>query len=162
MISGVRFYLLVFAIFIEHSFGDTWTNTTTNCLWNQWTNHRRLSKRIDLRDIRNQVLMLKKTTIENFLDRFYSNVFFFSFRLESNDSFIYFNPCKTFNLPLGADPYLARGEQCHNVLGCRQSRSNNFTYPIAIRLNATVLSEKPILTIKYFGSKYDERLRNEN
>lgn len=127
---GVTFYLLVFAFFIEHSFGDTWTNTTTNCLWNQWTNHRRLSKRVDLRDIRNQVLML-----------------------ESNDSFIYFNPCKTFNLPLGADPYLARGEQCHNVLGCRQSRSNNFTYPIAIRLNATVLPEKSILTIKYFGSK---------
>lgn len=81
--------------------------------------------------------------------------------MESNDSFIYFNPCKTFNLPLGADPYLARGEQCHNVLGCRQSRSNNFTYPIAIRLNATVLPEKSILTIKYFGSKFDERLKNE-
>lgn len=35
---------------------DSWSSTTTNCLWHEYTSNDRLSKRIDLRDIRNQVL----------------------------------------------------------------------------------------------------------
>lgn len=73
-----------------------------------------------------------------------------------NDSTYYFNPCKTFNLPIGSDPYAVQGEQCHNVLGCKKVQQNkNFDeyYTIGIRLNSTVLTKRSPLTIRYYGSK---------
>jgi hypothetical protein len=73
-----------------------------------------------------------------------------------NESTYYFNPCKTFNLPIGGDPYTVAGEQCHNVLGCKliQQQQNYYEYyTIAIRLNSTVLPKVSPLTIRYYGSK---------
>jgi len=73
-----------------------------------------------------------------------------------NESIYYFNPCKTFNLPIDGDPYTVEGEQCHNVLGCKKIQLNNHSYQyytIAIRLNSIVLRKLTPLTIRYYGSK---------
>ncbi len=73
-----------------------------------------------------------------------------------NESTYYFNPCKTFNLPIGGDPYTVDGEQCHNVLGCKliqQKKGYYEYYATAIRLNSTVLTKMTPLTIRYYGSR---------
>ena len=73
-----------------------------------------------------------------------------------NESTYYFNPCKTFNLPIDGDPHTVEGEQCHNVLGCKKLQLNKDSYQyytIAIRLNSTVLTKLTPLTIRYYGSR---------
>lgn len=73
-----------------------------------------------------------------------------------NESVYYFNPCKPFNLPSDADPHSVQGEQCHNVLGCKQIHSGLGPpeyYTNAIRFNSTVLPRSATLTIRYTGSK---------
>ncbi len=80
-----------------------------------------------------------------------------------HDSIYYFNPCKTFNLPMDGDPYTVEGEQCHNVLGCKkiqQNQSSSKYYTNAIRLNSTVLTKITPLTIRYYGSKYKNFIFN--
>lgn len=112
---------------------DSWSSTTTNCLWHEYTPNERISKRIDLRDIRNQILTLSL-----------------------NNSIYYFNPCKTFNFPSNRDPHSVQGEQCHNVLGCHVQSPNTSSesyFTSAIRLNSTVVRKASALTIKYHGTK---------
>ena len=73
-----------------------------------------------------------------------------------NQSIYYFNPCKTFDYPIGVDPYTVEGEQCHNVLGCKRIGEDKLSYEyyaIAIRLNSNVLSKETPLTLQYYGSK---------
>ncbi|CAF3630309.1 unnamed protein product [Rotaria socialis] len=125
--------LLLLTAIVQQTIADTWTVTPTNCLWHKYTSNNRLPNRIDLRDIRNQI---------------------FNFSL--NESIYYFNPCKTFNFPIGQDPYAAAGEQCHNVLGCKLVKKNNNHYEYytaAIKLNSTPISKAAALTIRYYGIK---------
>jgi hypothetical protein len=141
-------FIIYFLTIAQLIHADTWSATPTNCLWNEYTPNHRLSKRIDLRDIRNQLF----TYVVVFL--FDLDLIFFSVAL--NNSIYYFNPCKTFNIPVGGDPHSAKGEQCHNVLGCKNIRRNNGLeeyYTIAIRLNSTVLHTISPLTVRYYGSK---------
>ena len=75
-----------------------------------------------------------------------------------NDSSYYFNPCKTFNFPVNVDPHTVKGEQCHNVLGCKriERQQNDSEYhTVAIRMNSMVLPQKALLTTRYYGSKYE-------
>jgi hypothetical protein len=142
-------FIIYFLTIAQLIHADTWSATTTNCLWNEYTPKNRLSKRIDLRDIRNQLF----TYVKYF---FFDLDLFFFFSISLNDSIYYFNPCKTFNLPIGSDPYTVQGEQCHNVLGCKKIQRNKDLeeyYTIAIRLNSTVLRKFSPLTIRYYGSK---------
>ena len=41
---------------VQLTYGEIWHATTTNCVWHEYTTNNVLSKRIDLRDIRNQIL----------------------------------------------------------------------------------------------------------
>ncbi len=48
---------LIYILTIIHLIhADIWSATSTNCLWHEYTPNKYLSKRIDLRDIRNQLL----------------------------------------------------------------------------------------------------------
>jgi hypothetical protein len=87
---------------------------------------------------------------------FFSLFYFLYISVSLNESTYYFNPCKTFNLPIDDDPHAVEGEQCHNVLGCKRIQRNKDSYEyytIAIRLNSTVLDKYTPLTIRYYGSK---------
>ncbi|CAF1123858.1 unnamed protein product [Adineta steineri] len=129
----ITYFLLLFLPIVQLTISNTWSTTSTNCVWHEYTANKHLSKRIDLRDIRNQLLTVA-------LD---------------NETY-YFNPCKTFNLPINDDPYTVNGEQCHNVLGCKkiQLRQDYYEYYTnAIKLNSTVLSTITPLTLQYYGSK---------
>ncbi|CAF1031089.1 unnamed protein product [Adineta ricciae] len=112
---------------------NTWSSTSTNCVWHFYTSKDHFSKRIDLRDIRNQLLTVSL-----------------------NDSSYYFNPCKTFNFPINVDPHTVKGEQCHNVLGCKRIvrlQNDSEYYTVAIRMNSMVLPQTTLLTTRYYGSK---------
>lgn len=77
-------------------------------------------------------------------------------RVSLNDSTYYFNPCKTFNVPINGDPHTVNGEQCHNVLGCKRvrQRADDYEYyTVAIRMNSTVLPNSTPMTTRYYGSK---------
>ncbi|UJR36637.1 hypothetical protein I4U23_029356 [Adineta vaga] len=134
MIMIFAIYLLLLCLpFVHLIIPDTWSSTSTNCVWHVYTSNDHLSKRIDLRDIRNQLLTFKL-----------------------NDSTYYFNPCKTFNLPINEDPHVVNGEQCHNVLGCKriEQRKDYYEYyTIALRFNSTVLPQRTSLTTRYYGAK---------
>lgn len=55
MIFALYLPLLCIAI-VQSVLPDTWSATPTNCVWHQYTSADHVSKRIDLRDIRNQLL----------------------------------------------------------------------------------------------------------
>ncbi|CAF0961178.1 unnamed protein product [Rotaria sordida] len=125
------YILFLLITIVQLTITDTWSITSTNCLWHKYTSNNRLPTRVDLRDIRNQI-----------------------FNVSLNESIYYFNPCKTFNYPIGDDPYTVQGEQCHNVLGCKRIQENENSYKyytVAIKLNSTVLSTRTPLTIRYYG-----------
>ncbi|CAF2799562.1 unnamed protein product [Rotaria sp. Silwood2] len=127
------YFLFLLITIVQLTIAEPWTVTSTNCLWHRHTSNNRVASRIDLRDIRNQI---------------------FNFSL--NESIYYFNPCKTFNYPIGDDPYSVQGEQCHNVLGCKRiqlSEDSYKYYTVAIKLNSTVLPPRTPLTIRYYGIK---------
>jgi hypothetical protein len=48
--------LLSLIIIAQLTYAEIWSATTTNCLWYEHTTNDYLNKRIDLRDIRNQLL----------------------------------------------------------------------------------------------------------
>ncbi|CAF0915460.1 unnamed protein product [Rotaria sp. Silwood1] len=132
MIFLINFLYFLITI-VQLTIADSWTETSTNCLWHKYTSNNRVTTRIDLRDIRNQI-----------------------FNASLNESIYYFNPCKTFNYPIGDDPYSVQGEQCHNVLGCKRIQLNENSYEyytVAIKLNSTILSPRTPLTIRYYGIK---------
>ncbi len=49
-------FLLLFPSIVYLTNADTWSATSTHCLWHEYTSNNHLSNRIDLRDIRNQIL----------------------------------------------------------------------------------------------------------
>ena len=51
-----KYFLLIILTIVQLSITDTWSTTSTNCLWHEYAFNDRLSKRIDLRDVRNQLL----------------------------------------------------------------------------------------------------------
>lgn len=72
-----------------------------------------------------------------------------------NDTTFYFNPCKTFNLPVGGDPHSLPGEQCHNALGCKRIQRTNVSeeyFTVAIRSNS-IVTKNANLTVRYYGAK---------
>jgi hypothetical protein len=50
------FIVLYFLTTVQLNLADTWSATSTNCLWHEYTSNNYLNRRIDLRDIRNQLL----------------------------------------------------------------------------------------------------------
>ena len=52
---GMRF-LIISLIILQYNDAQIWSTTNINCLWNEQRTNNRLSQRIDLRDIRNQLL----------------------------------------------------------------------------------------------------------
>lgn len=52
---GMRL-LIILLIIIQCNHAQIWSSTTIHCLWNEHTTNHRLGQRIDLRDIRNQLL----------------------------------------------------------------------------------------------------------
>jgi hypothetical protein len=49
-------FIIYFLTILELNYADIWSATSTNCLWYEYTSNDYSSKRIDLRDIRNQLL----------------------------------------------------------------------------------------------------------
>lgn len=48
--------LLLYLCIVQLTNATAWSPTSTNCLWHEYTSNKHFSKRIDLRDIRNQLL----------------------------------------------------------------------------------------------------------
>lgn len=147
--------LLLFIIIVQQTIAElSWSVTPNNCLWHKYAPNNRLIHRIDLRDLRNQIFKYVWFLL-------FSAVLIINLSIDSislNDSIYYFNPCKTFNYPIGDDPHTADGEQCHNVLGCKRiqkSVNHDEYYTVAIKLNSTIVSKGIPLIIRYHGIKYD-------
>jgi len=49
-------FIIYFLTILQLNHADIWSPTSTNCLWHEYTSNDYSSKRIDLRDIRNQIL----------------------------------------------------------------------------------------------------------
>jgi hypothetical protein len=49
-------FLLIWLIIVQLTTAEIWSTTTTNCLWHEYISNDHLNQRIDLRDIRNQLL----------------------------------------------------------------------------------------------------------
>ena len=79
-----------------------------------------------------------------------------AFSVTLNETSYYFNPCKTFNIPINGDPHTVQGEQCHNVLGCKKIRrtiDSEEYFTVAIRHNSMIVTKNSNLTIRYYGAK---------